>query len=371
MNKDSTNQNIQCIDLVRSLAILMVMAGHLKPTLPLPPPAFRWGWDHFQRTGPDGVLVFFLVSGFLITRIIDEGLGGILQPKWKYFYIRRIARLLPLFLFQICLGLILVWLFSDGSKKFIYCFKLPDPGTEFSFWVSLFTFSFNWGSAVFSKAWNGVGHHWSIFWSLAVEEQFYLFYPLILGFLGKLKNVVGFLLFAALVSFSGGFLLNAMGVVVPVDVAGYLFSYGLIAAGALLYLLVKRYGSFFSKNSRVSFILMAAGLVLMLPVFISDWGRVNFLIAPGIFLFLLGGIHLRFFQSGYLKLLAAPGKYSYGNYLFHVAVLFFIHPFLWNLNIILAFAVFVILSTVISALSFRFFETPANRWVRETGNSFS
>jgi peptidoglycan/LPS O-acetylase OafA/YrhL len=363
------NKNIQCIDLVRSLAILMVMAGHLKPTLPLPPPAFRWGWDHFQRTGPEGVYIFFLVSGFLITRIIDQGLGGILRPKWKYFYIRRIARLLPLFLFQIGLGLVLVWLFSDDSKKFIYCFKLPDPGTGITFWVSLFSFSFNWGSALFSKAWNGVGHHWSIFWSLAVEEQFYLFYPLILGFLGRLKAIAGFLFLGALASFSGVFLLTAMGVVVPIDVAGYIFSYGHIAIGALLYLTVKRYGLFFSKNPPISFALVAAGIVLILPDFISDWDGVHFLIAPGMFLFLLGGIHLRFFQSGHLQWLAAPGRYSYGNYLFHTAVLFFIHGFLWNLNIVLAFAVFVMASTVVSAFSFHFFETPANRWVRKIGNS--
>lgn len=349
----------------------MVMAGHLKPTLPLPAPAFRWGWDHFQRTSPEGVLIFFVVSGFLITRIIDQGLGGILQPKWKYFYIRRIARLLPLFLFQVFLGLALVWLFSDGSKKFIYCFKLPDSRTEFSFWVSLFTFSFNWGSALFSKTWNGIGHHWSIFWSLAVEEQFYLFYPLILRFLGRLRNIVGFLLGVVLVSFLGGFFLTMLGVAVSVEVGTYFFSYGHIAVGALLYLLIKRYGSFFSKNQNFSFALMAAGFVIILPVFVSDWGGTNFLIAPGIFLFLLGGIHLRFFQSGYFKLLAAPGKYSYGNYLFHAAVLFFIHSFLWNLNIVLAFAVFVAVSTLISAFSFRFFETPANHWIRKMGGSLN
>jgi peptidoglycan/LPS O-acetylase OafA/YrhL len=366
LTKNNPTQNFQCVDLARTLAILMVMAGHLKPTLPLPPPAFRWGWDHFQRTQIDGVLIFFVVSGFLITRIIDLGPGGILRPSWKYFYVRRVARLLPLFLFQVFLGLFLIYFFSDGSKKFNYCFKLPDPGTRLIFWGSLFSFSFNWGSALFSKSWHGIGDHWSIFWSLAVEEQFYLFYPLVLGLLGNLRNMVSFLFLVVILSFSGVLFLESVGISVPAQAGVYIFSYGHIAVGALLYLLVRRCETFQLSHQIFSFLITVTGFILLLPVFLCDWTFTSFLIAPSIFMILFGGIRLLIFQSDFLKLFAAPGRYSYGNYLFHIVVLFFIHQYLWNLNIVLAFMVFVIFSTFVCSLSFRFFETPANQWIRKT-----
>ncbi len=357
--------NIQVIDLVRSLAILMVMAGHLTPTLPMPPAVFRWGWDHFQRTQIDGVFIFFIVSGFLITRIIDLDAGGILRPSWKNFYVRRVARIVPLFLLQICLGLLVIGLFSDGSRMFNYCFKLPDPGTATSFWVSLFTFSFNWADAVYAKAWNSIGDHWAIFWSLAVEEQFYLFYPLVLGLLGNLKNIVAFLITVVILSWSGVFLLRSAGFSVSLGVKIFIVSYGHIAVGALLYLLVKRYGKFLTDHPGFSFSILMTGFILLLPLFLTDWPIADYLRAPSIAIILLGGIHLPFFQSGPFHWLSAPGRYSYGNYLLHILVLFFIHAYLWNLNIILAFTVFVVVTTSVSAVSYRYFELPMNHWVRK------
>jgi peptidoglycan/LPS O-acetylase OafA/YrhL len=353
------------VDLVRALAILMVMAGHLKPTLPLPTEAFRWGWDHFQRTSPDGVYVFFVVSGFLITRIIDLGLGGVTNPSWKYFYVRRVARIIPLFLFQVLLGLLLISLFSDGSKKFIYCFKLPDPPGMFSFWVSLLTFSFNWASAFFSGSWNGIGHHWSLFWSLSIEEQFYLFYPLILKWIGNTRGILAFLALVAALSFGGQWVLPLCFPHLPVETLIYTGAYGQIATGAILYLTSKYYGSFFLRNKAMSFIAMSLGFLAVLFLFVDGFESLHhYLTAIGIYLFLLGGMHLPFFQSKFFRVFAWPGKYSYGNYLLHVAVLYWIHSLLWNLNILLAFLAYVAASTVLAAFSFHFFETPANHSIR-------
>ncbi|HTC20690.1 MAG TPA: hypothetical protein VK859_07580, partial [bacterium] len=79
---------------------------------------------------------------------------------------------------------------------------------------------------------------------------------------------------------------------------------------------------------------------------------------------LLGGIHLAFFQAKALGFFFLPGRYSYGNYLFHIAVLYTIHSFLWNLNIIAAFLAYIVATTALAALSFHFFETPANHLIR-------
>ena len=365
IKKETSPRHIPAIDLLGTLAILMVMAGHLKPTLPLPSEAFRWGWDHFQRTSHLGVYLFFLVSGFLITRIIDLGPGGVLQPGWKYFYVRRSARILPLFFLHVLLGLIFVFLLADGSKKFNYCFKLPDPAGALPFWISLFTFSYNWASALFSSLWKGVGHHWALFWSLSIEEQFYLFYPLVLGFLGSVERILVFLALVMFLSFGGNWGLSVLLPGLPVEVGVYTMAYGMIALGGLLYFTVKHFGSFFSRRKKAGLGVMLAGLFALLPVYFFDFeGLNNYLIAFGGFLFLLGGIHLPFFQTKALKPLFLPGRYSYGNYLFHITVLYFIHSFLWNLNIVIAFLLFTTVTTAIAAVSFHYFETPANHFVR-------
>jgi peptidoglycan/LPS O-acetylase OafA/YrhL len=366
--------NLQIIDLARSLAIMTVMALHLKPTLPLPPPFFRWGWDHFQRNGEYGVCMFFVISGFLITRTIDLSEGKLFQPSWKWFYSRRVGRIIPLFLLVVVLGLFFIFVLNDGSKKFIYCFKLPQDPITPVFWFPLLTFTFNWADG---SNWGGIGIHWVLFWSLAVEEQFYIFYPFILKFFGNLRKLVWFLTFIVVLGLGwrwGVHLSNNDNIH-----SSMRYSFGAfdqIAIGALLYLIYKQKGSFFAKNKVVSFCVMGAGLVVIVSTYLITFpvgeslDRVYgpTLIATGLFLFLLGGLHISFFESKYLKWFSLPGKYSYGNYLFHISVLFFIHPFLWNLNIVVAFLVYVAVVTSVSAVSYRFFEMPMNYWVRKRLN---
>jgi peptidoglycan/LPS O-acetylase OafA/YrhL len=365
-------ENFQVVDLVRSFAIMTVMAFHLKPTLPLPPPLFRWAWDHFQRNGDYGVCAFFVVSGFLITRVIDLGKGRLFHPDRRAFYARRIGRIIPLFLFALLLGISLVLLFQDSSsKKFNYCLKLPDNPFDPLFWLSLLTFTANW---VGRAAWGGIGIHWVLFWSLAVEEQFYLLYPLVLGRLKSRENLIRLL--AAIVLWGlvwrgGLYLLGRDNI--GLSMRASFGAFDQIAMGALLYLVYKQNHVFFSKNVKMSAGIMITGFFLGALVYLctfpvgSGVDRIYgpTLLAAGFFLFLLGGLHLPFFESKYLKLFSLPGKYSYGNYLFHITVLFFIHSYLWNLNIVVAFAFFVAVTSGVSAFSYHFFEMPANRQIRK------
>src|ERR1039458_2509710 len=138
MSRDPVDptEKIQVIDLARTASIMTDMSLHLKPTLPLPAPFFRWGWDHFQRNGEYGVCMFFVISGFLITRIIDLDKGGLFRPSWKSFYVRRIGRIVPLFLFAVGLGLLFNLCPHLDSKKFNYCFKLPANPADPLFWSS-------------------------------------------------------------------------------------------------------------------------------------------------------------------------------------------------------------------------------------------
>lgn len=158
------------IDGLRALAVLSVFIFHLTPNLAL--------------GGYMGVDIFFVISGFLITRIIKDkaadnnfSLGG--------FYIRRVRRILPALLGTISITL-LVGLFVLSPEKLT---ELANTGiwsliglSNIYFYNHLGYFDLGAESQLFLHT-----------WSLAVEEQFYLIWPsllmLILPFSKKHQNI--------------------------------------------------------------------------------------------------------------------------------------------------------------------------------------
>jgi len=340
--------------------------------VPPPGPLYRWLWFAFQKNGAYGVVVFFVVSGFLITRLIDGRGKGLFKPALREFYVRRLARIAPLFFAVVLLGLGVTFLGPPAMPRFRYCF-FADPG-QFNggFWLSLFTFTFNWYCAFGAQG--AIGTAWGLMWSLSVEEQFYLFYPLLLRRLGSLGRLWVFLL--AVIA-SGPLWRWAVAVGAPSYAERARFasfgSFDQIAWGALLYIVVKSHGDFFRRRSRLCAAACLSGAALLAAAyFATDPGRNladNYfafsLVALGAFLFLLGGLHLPVFGSRFLAPLAWPGKYSYGVYLLHIFVFYFAYPLIvhWQ-NLPSAYLLFVLFSTGVATLSYRFFEAPANRAVR-------
>lgn len=158
------------LDGLRALSVLFVLALHCR----LP----------YAQGGGYGVDVFFVLSGFLITsNLVKEHLhtGGISLPQ---FYRRRLLRLTPaLFIVIVFFTLLRGYLFPEQWEGFIWRETAPSL-----LYISNFTKIFT--------------HHPQIFghtWSLAVEEQFYLLWPLCL--LAALPRGVQFTL---LVAFSIG-----------------------------------------------------------------------------------------------------------------------------------------------------------------------
>lgn len=115
-----------------------------------------------SNTGWVGVQLFFVLSGFLITGILlDEKKS---PRQLRNFYMRRVMRIFPLyyavlgfaFLLLPALNLTPLWLHDDLRQQLWY-----------------WTFLINWSAPIL-----GDGHAFGHFWSLAVEEQFYLLWPL-------------------------------------------------------------------------------------------------------------------------------------------------------------------------------------------------
>ncbi len=168
-------------DLLRALAILLVMLWHL------PRPATPVFLEGLKRYGWTGVDLFFVLSGYLIGTQLLSRLARGQRPSLRDFYLKRALRILPAFLAILAL----------------YAF-LPDIREESTMqapWRFL-TFTMNFGldyrvTGAFTQA-----------WSLCVEEHFYLVFPLLVLMLSRLRWR-GWVVFLSCGVLLGGMLLRA------------------------------------------------------------------------------------------------------------------------------------------------------------------
>lgn len=139
------------LDSLRFIALFMVLIGHW--------PTFLRQFSEQYDVASMGVNLFFVISGFLITlgllgnRQREEPTGKALYK----FYIRRFLRIFPIYY----LTLAVLWVF----------FHEKVAGSMFWYLAYLSNFY-----CIHIQNWGGVGH----FWSLAVEEQFYLVWPFVI-----------------------------------------------------------------------------------------------------------------------------------------------------------------------------------------------
>lgn len=158
------NKQLPCFNGWRAVAILLVLGLHTEYTPGMPPPLSDFVCRTFD--GWLGVRFFFTISGFLITWLMlqEENTAG--RMSLKHFYVRRALRILPVYLACI---LVLAFLQLAGvaaQKGFI--------------WLQLFTFTRNFYQTGHFEC--PVSLH---FWSLSVEEQFYLVWPLVFVLLAR------------------------------------------------------------------------------------------------------------------------------------------------------------------------------------------
>ncbi len=160
-------RRIPALDGVRGVAILMVVAYHYVaiPIHQSPSPLLQW-LRHLLSRGGTGVDLFFVLSGFLIGRILIHYREA--RNYYRVFYIRRVARIFPAYYELLLLFLGLRWL----SQRF----SLLDPAlfvNPISFEAYLL-----YGQNLAMILHGTFGNEFlAITWSLAIEEQFYLFLP--------------------------------------------------------------------------------------------------------------------------------------------------------------------------------------------------
>jgi peptidoglycan/LPS O-acetylase OafA/YrhL len=159
---------IKSLDGIRAIAILLVMAFHFG--------IIRFGWM--------GVQLFFVLSGFLISSILLKEKENILSltQRLKKFWIRRSLRIFPLYyIYLTVFAVIYIWtVFPAGYLK-----DLP------------YLYSYTFNLTRISNTWHE-SPVYTHFWSLCVEEQFYLFFPFIIFLLSRtsLRNLLLIVLIA-------------------------------------------------------------------------------------------------------------------------------------------------------------------------------
>lgn len=143
-------RTIPSLDGARAIAILLVLAGH---------------FVGIPGMAVSGVILFFVLSGYLITRLLDserELTGGM---KFGRFYWRRACRIIPAYL--VWVGV--TWFMLGDATR-------PEDRSAIT---GLLTYTYNYATPT-NYGFNSIIHP---AWSLAVEEQFYLLWPLALSLL--------------------------------------------------------------------------------------------------------------------------------------------------------------------------------------------
>jgi len=343
--------HIPGLDGLRAISVLIVVVAHMG----------------FQNIIPGGfgVTVFFFISGFLITRLLlaeSEKKGKVELGK---FYMRRAIRLYPALLFMVFLTICAYLIFGYGKPA------LLEITAAVGYFTNFYQVSERIGGTIPFMPWTHL-------WSLAVEEHFYLGFPLlVLLFRKNWRNLawaLGFIVVAAALWRS----FIAFGTDLPAADYNYMMTdarIDSIAWGCLLSVLLHVKGSAKSFRYLVGFLPTVLGFVgLAASFFIRDEAfrfTLRFsLQGLSIFILVLNLYYWRGldFAFGILdwKPLAWIGSVSYALYLWHVPLLdLAVRAFGDGLGVKIAA---VIASVAFAGFSYRYVEAPFIAMRRKFGS---
>lgn len=343
------------LDGIRAIAVIMVLAYHLKLAL--------------FKSGFLGVTVFFVLSGYLITGILISEVEEEGTIDLKNFWLRRIRRLVPAVM---SMAVVIIFvstvvnrvIFTKGCKDFLASVL------GFNNWWQIFN-----KVSYFESA--GVPSPFTHCWSLAIEAQFYLIYPLILLGIYKLVKsrgegrakrgllFAGVTLLLALISVILMIVLfdpqqDASRVYYGTDTRAFSLLFGALLAILWEYRMVPR-----RLSASVNMVLGSVSFAVLLVMTIAINGSSNFWYRGGQFFGTILTVLMVYAVSGrktwLSRFLSNPvlkwiGDRSYSIYLWHYPIILLISKGIkasWWITLIE-----IVLSVILAELSYRFIETP-------------
>ncbi len=326
------------LDGLRAYAVLGVLAYHIAQGI------FAYGWM--------GVQMFFMLSGFLITRILLNTKHS--KNYFRTFYIRRTLRIFPIY--YMCLLLTLIYTIvrdKPHTDVFYYVFYLQNYRLGLDNFYSFFPYFFN--------------HTWS----LGVEEQFYLFWPLIVRFTSA-KKLVWMCIGGILLSIVSKYVLVSC-TSLPIVWTNLVANLDMLCAGSLLAVIL-----FAHSKAKLKYVTFSAFAILILYLVVSRiTGFDNFLSATirkvasvegisllvvALFLFFVLLKHLVLKEDLFTKIFFSNpvmvfiGKISYGIYLYHFIISHIIEGIFDTTKGVVVISLKIIVPIAVAAFSYHFIE---------------
>jgi len=306
-------RHVPALDGVRAVAVLAVIVFHYFQTRPAATSHLGMALRRITGLGPGGVDLFFVLSGFLITGILIDAQGS--AHALRNFYMRRVLRIFPLYY-----GFLLVTFVILPLLQAAHPVKWAD---QWWFWAYCSNLH-----ASFAHTFPGGPEH---FWSLSIEEQFYLVWPFL-----ALRFPV-----RRLAWICAGMIAGALLARVVMEAAGYnpyyftLCRMDALASGALLASLIRLPGG--SERVRVWGRKLALWLTPGIAVaYLMMSGHANPAVQVVKYSFtaalctagMVFAIHARPGSALWHLLtnraMRSIGRYSYGMYVLHPAILLFL-----------------------------------------------
>jgi peptidoglycan/LPS O-acetylase OafA/YrhL len=326
------------LDAVRGLAVLLVL---LHNTDRYPSLHLQW----LSSNGWMGVDLFFVLSGFLITRILLDTKQS--EGYFRNFYARRCLRIWPLYYSVLLFMFVIVPLVRPSEAHAVF------DARSSPWWAYLF-FLQNFLVKIPSMATGPLG----VTWSLAVEEQFYLFWPLVVLFCNEaqLRKIA-----IAVICFSPA--LRFYLLLHHVDIYSNPFCrWDGLMAGALLALVLRSVSVLPSKFTTQAWItfLISAPLALMIETFDARWIVFSLTAVASVsFVYLALFSTQRWLQALLTnRFLVYTGTISYGIYLLQKIPLDAVKTFHWENHQFLAMPITTAATYAMAALSWNLVEKP-------------
>ena len=359
---NNKSKYLPSIDSLRALAVLAVIIYHVDV--------------NYLPGGFLGVDLFFVLSGYLISSLIIKEYRKTGSLNLYNFYIRRARRLLPAVYFMITVGLVVMVLFNEVLLRKSHLDAIFGYIYSSNWWYIFHKLDY------FDSF--GAQSPFKHLWSLAIEEQFYMIFPLLFLLVNRKKkskdgtyklnkNFLYVVLGLILVSLIAHILLfdinNISRIYFGTDTRAFSLLVGVV--GAILYPMERLHAKVTPQQNMIYSVVSLVSIATLITVMIYTSEYNTWLYRGGFLLVAILGLiviissgkqHTLMSRLLSFKPIVFIGKISYSLYLWHFPVLVLTTPVseIGNPNIIFVI-LRVILTFILAAASYVFVETPIRK----------
>ena len=340
------------LNALRAIAALLVLIHHIEQFKNVFNLDNYWNIPFIQVIGKLGVVLFFVLSGFLITYLLMNEEKNTNKINVKGFYIRRIIRIWPLYYFIIFLAYFIF--------PYLEVFSIENISTEIISIKTFLLYIFMLPNMVLSNF--GVVPYASQAWSIGTEEQFYLIWPLLFILFRKNKML---LMLSVIIGYIGVKYYLTINPKNPfgINLLAFwnTFNIDCMAIGGLTAILSFRNSKILKYvNNNYVFYLIAL-IVILLMIFGVNFGFFHYEIYAILFAIIILNLATNKALATILenKMFNYLGGVSYGIYMYHsIAIVIAIKLSMYFKIDFIIYPIAILLTILFSHISYKHLEKP-------------